>query len=90
MLSGKWGVECFVGEGGDVTFNVSPDIMRKQLTIVGSWTFAHGGQEDCTRFVADHGIKVDRLYIDRWSLDQAAEAYQDFDRQLAGKAVFIL
>ena len=87
--SGKWGTVCFVGEGGDVTFNVSPDIMRKQLTIVGSWTFAHGGQEDCTRFVADHEIEIDKLYTDRWSLDQAADAYRDFDRQLGGKAVFI-
>ena len=34
-----WGTVCFVGEGGDVTINVSPDMPRKQLTIIGSWTF---------------------------------------------------
>ena len=87
--SAAWGTVCFVGEGGDVTFNVSPDIMRKQLTIVGSWTFSHGGQADCTRFIADHGIAVDRLFTDHWGLEQAVEAYRDFDNQAGGKAVFI-
>ena len=88
--SAKWGVVCFVGEGGDVTFNVSPDIMRKQLTIVGSWTFSNVGQADCTRFIADHGVDVDRIYTDQWKLEQAEEAYRDFDRQLGGKAVFVI
>src|SRR6516164_3706761 len=35
-----WGTACFVGEGGNVTLDVSPDLLRKQLTIVGSWTFS--------------------------------------------------
>jgi len=87
--SGKWGVVCFVGEGGDVTLNVSPDIMRKQLTIVGSWTFSNVGQADCTRFVADRGVEVDKLFTDQWTLDQAGDAYRDFDNQLGGKAVFV-
>ena len=84
-----WGVVCFVGEGGDVTLNVSPDIMRKQLTIMGSWTFTAAGQADCTRFVATHGVEVDELFTDRWRLDQAEEAYRVFDSQAGGKAVFI-
>lgn len=33
-----WGVCCFVGEGGDVTINVSPDMIRRQMTIIASWT----------------------------------------------------
>jgi len=85
----KWGVVCFVGEGGEVTLNVSPDIMRKQLTIMGSWTFSDVAQADCTRFIADHGVEVDRLFTNEWSLEQADEAYRDFDKQLGGKAVFV-
>lgn len=84
-----WGVVCFVGEGGDVTLNVSPEIIRKQLTIVGSWTFSKVGQADCAAFIADHGLAVDRLFTDRWRLEQAEEAYRDFDRQAGGKAVFV-
>ncbi len=87
--SAQWGVVCFVGEGGDVTLNVSPDIMRKQLTIIGSWTFSTVGQADCTRFIADHGLPVDALFTDRWRLDDAAEAYRAFDKQASGKGVFL-
>ncbi|GHH23985.1 alcohol dehydrogenase [Sphingomonas glacialis] len=86
---GKWATACFVGEGGDVTFNVSPDIMRKQLTIMGSWTFSNVGQAECTQFIANHGIEVDRLFTDRWTIEEADAAYRDFDQQLGGKAVFI-
>ncbi|PON09697.1 iditol 2-dehydrogenase, partial [Candidatus Entotheonella serta] len=28
-----WGSVCFVGEGNDVTLDVSPDMIRKQLTV---------------------------------------------------------
>ncbi len=85
-----WGTVCFVGEGGQVTIDVSPEILRKQLTIVGSWTFSTVGQADCARFVAERGLPVDDLFTDRWTLDQAAEAYRVFDGQDTGKAVFLM
>jgi D-arabinose 1-dehydrogenase-like Zn-dependent alcohol dehydrogenase len=31
-----WGMVCLVGEGGTVSIDVSPEIIRKQLTIMGS------------------------------------------------------
>ena len=34
-----WGTACFVGEGQTVTLDVSQDMLRKQLTLLGSWTF---------------------------------------------------
>jgi threonine dehydrogenase-like Zn-dependent dehydrogenase len=86
----KWGTACFVGEGGDVTIEVSPDMLRKQLTIVASWTFSTTIQADCARFVADRKIDVDHLFTDRWRLDQADEAYRLFDRQTSGKGVFLM
>jgi threonine dehydrogenase-like Zn-dependent dehydrogenase len=85
-----WGTVCFVGEGGNVTIDVSPDMLRKQLTIIGSWTFSTVGQADCARFVADRGIKVDALFTHRWTLDQAEEAYRLFDQQTSGKGVFVI
>jgi threonine dehydrogenase-like Zn-dependent dehydrogenase len=85
-----WGTACFVGEGGDVTLNVSPDMLRKQLTIIGSWTFSKVGQADCARFVADHQIDVEYLFTNRWRLEQADEAYRLFDRQTSGKGVFLI
>jgi threonine dehydrogenase-like Zn-dependent dehydrogenase len=85
-----WGTACFVGEGGSVTIDVSPDMLRKQLTIVGSWTFSTAVQAACARFIADRGIAVDRLFTHRWRLEQADEAYRLFDLQTAGKGVFLM
>jgi threonine dehydrogenase-like Zn-dependent dehydrogenase len=83
-----WGKACYVGEGGEVTLEVSPDLLRRQVTLIGSWTFSTVGQGDCARYIADRGIDVDKLFTHRWRLDQAAEAYELFDRQTSGKGVF--
>jgi threonine dehydrogenase-like Zn-dependent dehydrogenase len=82
-----WGTACYVGEGGDVTIDVSPDLLRRQVTLIGSWTFSAMGMAECARFVADTGIKLDRIFTHRWTLDQADEAYKVFDRQSSGKGV---
>ena len=84
-----WGTVCFVGEGGDVTLDVSRDMLRKQLTIIGSWTFSAMGQLECARFAVDNGIDVDALFSHRWKLEQADEAYRVFDTQSTGKGVIV-
>jgi threonine dehydrogenase-like Zn-dependent dehydrogenase len=84
-----WGRVCFVGEGNTATFDVSPDIIHKQLTIYGSWTFSSVGQAECARFIVDHDLDLERLLTHRFNLDEAAEAYQLFDTQTTGKGVFI-
>jgi len=85
-----WGTACFVGEGGNVTLEVSPDMLRKQLTIIGSWTFSTAVQAECARFIAGRKIAVDHLFTHRWQLPQADEAYRLFDRQTGGKGVFLM
>jgi threonine dehydrogenase-like Zn-dependent dehydrogenase len=82
-----WGTVCFVGEGGEVTLDVSRDLLRKQLTLIGSWTFSAMGQAECARFVADNRIDLERIFTHRWRLDQAEEAYRVFDTQSTGKGV---
>ncbi len=82
-----WGKVCYVGEGGNVTLDVSNDLLRRQVTLIGSWTFSTVGQAACAQFIADRGIDVDRLFTHRWKLDQAVEAYQLFDTQTTGKGV---
>jgi threonine dehydrogenase-like Zn-dependent dehydrogenase len=83
-----WGRMCFVGEGGATTFDISSDLIRKQLTLVASWTFSSMGQWECARFVAERKIPLARLLTNRFSLDQATEAYKLFDTQTTGKGVF--
>ncbi|MGE3983427.1 MAG: zinc-binding dehydrogenase, partial [Dehalococcoidia bacterium] len=84
-----WGRACLVGEGGDTTFSVSADIIHKQLTIHGSWTFSSIGQAECARFVLDHKLPLSRLLTHEFSLDQAEAAYKLFDTQTTGKGVFV-
>jgi len=82
-----WGTVCFVGEGGDVTLDVSRDLLRKQLTLIGSWTFSAMGMGECARFVADNKIPLEKIFTHRWKLDQVQEAYRVFDAQSSGKGV---
>jgi len=85
-----WGTCCFVGEGGEVTIDVSPDMLRRQATVIASWTFSSVGQAECAQFIIDRGIKVDALFTESWKLDQAEQAYTLFDQQTSGKGVFLL
>jgi threonine dehydrogenase-like Zn-dependent dehydrogenase len=84
-----WGTVCFVGEGGEVTLDVSRDLLRKQLTLIGSWTFSAMGQAECARFVADNQIELEKIFSHRWKLEQADEAYRVFDTQSTGKGVIV-
>ncbi len=84
-----WGRVCFVGEGGKVTLEVSPDMLRRQITLLASWTFSTVGQEECARFVASRRIPLGKLLTHRFRLDQAEEAYRLFDSQTTGKGVFV-
>jgi threonine dehydrogenase-like Zn-dependent dehydrogenase len=85
-----WGTACYVGEGGDVTLDVSPDLLRRQVTLVGSWTFSAMGMLECARFIADNKIDLEKIFSHRWKLEQADEAYRSFDTQTTGKGVFLL
>jgi threonine dehydrogenase-like Zn-dependent dehydrogenase len=85
----SWGKACFVGEGDTVTLDVSNDMLRRQVTILGSWTFSTVGQAECARYIADRGVAVDRLFTHRWTLEQAEEAYRLFDGQSSGKGVIL-
>ena len=82
-----WGTAAYVGEGGTMTVDVSKDMLRRQATLIGSWTFSSHIQDECTRFVADNGVDVDAIITDHWPLDDVATAYQKFDQQQMGKGI---
>jgi len=84
-----WGQACFVGEGGQTTFDISKDMLRRQLTLHASWTFSATGQGECARFIADRKLPLGKLLTHRYRLDQAEEAYRLFDTQTTGKGVFV-
>ena len=85
-----WGTMCFVGEGGDVHIEVSPMLLRRQLTLIGSWTFSNIIQAECATFCVERKIDVDALFTHKWKLEQADAAYKLFDNQSDGKGVFLM
>lgn len=84
-----WGTTCYVGEGKTVTLDVSQDLLRRQITLIGSWTFSTVGQADAARFVAKQQVPLHKLITHQFSLAEAAAAYQLFDTQTTGKGVFV-
>jgi threonine dehydrogenase-like Zn-dependent dehydrogenase len=84
-----WGRVCFVGEGNTTTFDVSPQIIHKQLTIYGSWTFSLSGLAEVAHFVVERRVPLKDLITNRYTLGQAAEAYRLFDSGRTGKVVLV-
>ena len=85
-----WGRICFLGEGNEMTIDVSSDLLRKQRTLLGSWAFSIMGLGDLARVVVEKKLPVEELFTDRWRLDQGNEAYRVFDTQTHGKGVFMM
>lgn len=83
-----WGRLCYVGVNADVQFNTL-NTLRRQLTLMTTWTLSTVEQMRCAQFAVEHQLPVDALFTHRWSLDQAAEAYAWFDHQADGKGVFV-
>lgn len=84
-----WGTVCLVGIGAEITFSLA-NLLRTQLRILTSWTMSIQAQKACADFVIERGIDLDALFTDRWSLDEAEEAYRKFDLQSGGKGVFLM
>ena len=84
-----WGRACLVGEGGTVTFEPTPDIIHRQLTLLGSWTFSTVILEEIGHYVVDRGIRLGDLITHRFALEDAAEAFELFDSATTGKPAFV-
>lgn len=84
----RWGRGCFVGVGAEIRLGVLP-YLRRQLTLMTSWSMSWVGQKECADFIRDHDLPVDALFTHRWSLDEVVEAYAEFDKQRAGKGVIL-
>ena len=81
---------CYVGIGGPATFDVNRDVIFKVATIFGSWTFSKSELIESARFMVEAKVPLDRLITNRYSLDDAAEAFREFDSAGTGKCVFML
>jgi len=71
----KWGRIVFLGEGGRVEFNPSPDIIHDQKTIFGSWVTSTWLMEELVERLVRWNLHPAELVTHRFALDRVAEAY---------------
>ncbi|MFR9504087.1 MAG: zinc-binding dehydrogenase [Rikenellaceae bacterium] len=85
----KWGKIAFVGEGGTVEFNPSEDILHDQKTIYGSWVTSIWKMEEVVERIVRWGIHPEDLVTDRFTLDEASEAYALMADGKCGKVAIV-
>lgn len=71
----KWGRIVFLGEGGKVEFNPSPDIIHDQKTIFGSWVTSTWLMEELVERLVAWNLHPADLITHRFALDQVSDAY---------------
>jgi threonine dehydrogenase-like Zn-dependent dehydrogenase len=71
----KWGRIVFLGEGGRVEFNPSPDIIHDQKTIDGSWVTSTWLMEELVERLVRWRLHPADLVTHRFGLDKVADAY---------------
>jgi threonine dehydrogenase-like Zn-dependent dehydrogenase len=71
----KWGKIAFVGEGGTVEFNPSPDIIHDQKTIYGSWVTSTWLMDELVHRLVRWDLHPADIITHRFGLQHAAEAY---------------
>lgn len=84
-----WGRACFVGEQGTATFEMTPDVIHKQLTMYGSWTFSTVLLAECAQFAVDRQVPLRRVFTEEFRLEDADAAFRKFASRNMGKGVFI-
>ncbi|PIE33466.1 alcohol dehydrogenase [candidate division KSB3 bacterium] len=71
----KWGKIVFIGEGGTVAFEPSPDIIHDQKTIYGSWVTNIWRMEELVERLMRWNIHPEDLITHRFPLEKVSEAY---------------
>jgi threonine dehydrogenase-like Zn-dependent dehydrogenase len=85
----QWGRCAFVGEGNDVKFDVSPDLIHPQITIYGSWVTSLSHMAELTERLSRWNIHPEITVTHKFPLEKAAEAYQIADKGQSGKVAIV-
>lgn len=81
----KWGRIVFLGEGGTVAFNPSPDIIHDQKTIYGSWVASTWLMEEIVERLVRWNLHPADLIAHRFALDNIGRANELMSSGRCGK-----
>ena len=79
-----------MGNGVPAEIDFNRDVIFKGATIFGSWTFSKSELIEIERFFVDTQAPLNKLITHRYTLDQAVQAFQDFDGARTGKCVIVM
>ena len=85
-----FGRMALIGEAQETTVRPSDQLIRKQLTIFGSWYFGTDEYVDILSLIDRQKVDLERLATHTFSLEQAGTAFRMFDNRETEKAVFTL
>lgn len=85
----QWGKCVFLGEGGTVEFNPSPDIIHEQITVYGSWVTNILRMEELVERIDRWGIHPEELVTHRFTLEKVEDAYKLMDGGKCGKVAVV-
>lgn len=71
------------------TIKPSDQLIRKQLTVFGSWYFSINEYADILQAIDTHNIDLERLATHTFALQEAETAFRMFDARETEKAVFV-
>ncbi|MBD3174564.1 MAG: alcohol dehydrogenase catalytic domain-containing protein [Armatimonadia bacterium] len=84
-----WGRCAYVGEGGDVTFEVSKYLIHKQITLYGSWVTSLKHLEELVERLDRWGIHPDVTCTERLPINDASQAYEVAAEGQTGKVAIV-
>ena len=85
-LVGKAGTVMAIGEQGDVPINPSSDLIRRDITLMGSW-FYHYSEYPSMLDLYRRGLPIDQVITDYFPLLEAQTAFSKFAQGQAGKVI---
>jgi propanol-preferring alcohol dehydrogenase len=85
----RLGRVAFIGESRETAIHPSDQLIRKQLTLIGSWYFNIAEYEEIVDVLVRKQIDLERLATHRFSIDEAETAFRLFDERKTEKAVFV-
>lgn len=85
-----FGRACYVGKGAPTEIDINTDVIWRNATIFGSWTFTKGELIEIARFMVEAEVPLEQLVTGRFPIQDAERAYREFAAGAAGKFVLTL
>jgi threonine dehydrogenase-like Zn-dependent dehydrogenase len=81
----RWGRAALVGEGGQLSVDVSEVLIHRQLTVHGSWVTSTVRMQELLDNLVRWGLHPERVVSNTFPLERAGQAYEVADAGASGK-----